>query len=93
MADEMDEQGCTGHAKQVALRRTDADELLGLMAHAVDDTILAVEIIYIESADHSNANILHEFSGEKKYIGIVKQLLSGVRVGWIKNVFPVYLAG
>lgn len=57
---------------KVALRRTDADELLGLMAYAVDDTILAVEIIYVESADHSNANILHGFGGEKKYIGIAK---------------------
>lgn len=57
---------------KVALRRTDTDELLGLLAYAVDDTILAVEIIYVESADHSNANILHKFGGEKKYIGIAK---------------------
>lgn len=61
---------------KVALRRTDTDELLGLMAYAVDDTILAVEIIYVESADHSNANILHEFGGEKKYIGIAKALFA-----------------
>ena len=55
---------------KVALRRTDTNELLGLMAYAVDDAILAVEIIYVESADHSNANLLHEIGGEKKYIGI-----------------------
>ena len=61
---------------KVALRRTDADELLGLMAYAVDDTILAVEIIYVESADHSNANLLHEIGGEKKYIGIARALFA-----------------
>ena len=57
---------------KVALRRTDTNELLGLMAYAVDDAILAVEIIYVESADHSNANLLHKIGGEKKYIGIAR---------------------
>lgn len=33
---------------KVALRRTDTNELLALMAYAVDDAILAVEIIYVE---------------------------------------------
>ena len=61
---------------KVALRRTDTNELLGLMAYAVDDAILAVEIIYVESADHSNANLLHEIDGEKKYIGIAKALFA-----------------
>ena len=61
---------------KVALRRTDTNELLGLMAYTVDDAILAVEIIYIESADHSNANLLHEIDGEKKYIGIAKALFA-----------------
>ena len=61
---------------KVALRRTDTNELLGLMAYAVDDAILAVEIIYVESADHSNANLLHEIGGEKKYIGIARALFA-----------------
>ena len=63
-------------SNKVALRRTDTNELLGLMAYAVDDAILAVEIIYVESADHSNANLLHEIGGEKKYIGIAKALFA-----------------
>ena len=50
---------------KVALRRTDTNGLLGLMAYAVDDAILAVEIIYVESADHSNANLLHEIGGRR----------------------------
>ena len=61
---------------KVALRRTDTNELLGLMAYAVDDAILAVEIIYVESADHSNANLLHKIGGEKKYIGIARALFA-----------------
>lgn len=51
-------------------------ELLGLMAYVVDDAILAVEIIYVESADHSNANLLHKIGGEKKYIGIARALFA-----------------
>ena len=46
------------------------------MAYTVNDAILAVEIIYVESADHSNANLLHEIDGEKKYIGIAKALFA-----------------
>ena len=61
---------------KVALRRTDTNELLGLMAYTVDDAILAVEIIYVESANHSNANLLHEIDGEKKYIGIARALFA-----------------
>lgn len=61
---------------KVALHRTDTNELLGLMAYDVDDTILAVEIIYIESAGHSNANLLRKSGGEKKYIGIAKALFA-----------------
>ena len=61
---------------KVALRRTDTNELLGLMAYTVDDAILAVEIIYVESADHSNANLLHKIGGEKKYIGIARALFA-----------------
>ena len=59
---------------KVALRRTDTNELLGLMAYAVDDAIL--EVLYMESARHSNANLLHEIGGEKKYIGIARALFA-----------------
>ena len=61
---------------KVALRRTDTNELLGLMAYAVDDAILAVEIIYVESADHSNANLLHATGEAKRYIGIAKAMFA-----------------
>ena len=61
---------------KVALRRTDTDELLGLMAYIVDGRSLAVEIVYVESADHSNANLLHAEGRTKKYIGIAKALFA-----------------
>lgn len=61
---------------KVALRRTDTDELLGLMAYIVDGTSLAVEIVYVESADHSNANLLHSEGRKKKYVGIAKALFA-----------------
>lgn len=61
---------------KVALHRTDTDELLGLMSYTIDDSILAVEIIYVESAAHSNANLLHAIGGEKRYIGIAKALVA-----------------
>lgn len=61
---------------KVALHCMGTDELLGLMAYAVDNRSLAVEIIYMESAGHSNANLLHETGGEKKYVGIAKALFA-----------------
>ena len=61
---------------KVALHRTDDDELLGLMSYELDEKGLAVEIIYIESAGHSNANLLHAEGGHKKYIGIAKALFA-----------------
>lgn len=61
---------------KVALRRTDTEELLGLMSYILDDRGLAVEIVYVESADHSNANILHAEGKRKKYIGIAKALFA-----------------
>ncbi len=61
---------------KVALRRQDTDELLGLMSYAVDGTNLVVEIVYIESAGHSNANMLREWGHPKKYIGIAKALFA-----------------
>ncbi|MBM6722670.1 MULTISPECIES: hypothetical protein [Oscillospiraceae] len=61
---------------KVALRRRDNAELLGLMSYELDEKGLAVEIIYLESAGHSNANLLHTKGGQKKYIGIAKALFA-----------------
>ena len=51
---------------KVALRRRDNAELLGLMSYELDEKGLAVEIIYLESAGHSNANLLNTKGGQKK---------------------------
>ncbi len=61
---------------KVALYRADNDELLGLMSYELDEGNLAAEIIYIESARHSNANLLHAESRHKRYIGIAKALFA-----------------
>lgn len=61
---------------KVALRRTSNGELLGLMSYALEEKSLAVEIIYVESARHSNANMLHVTQEEKKYMGIAKALFA-----------------
>ena len=61
---------------KVALRRRDDAALLGLMSYELDEKGLAVEIIYLESAGHSNANLLHTKGGQKKYIGIAKALFA-----------------
>lgn len=61
---------------KVALRRSDNGELLGLMSYELDNTGLAVEIIYMESARHSNANLLHAESKPKRYYGIAKALFA-----------------
>lgn len=61
---------------KVALHRKSDGELLGLMSYALDDKGLAVEIIYIESAEHSNANLLKEQCRKKKYIGIARALFA-----------------
>jgi len=58
------------------LRYVDNDELLGLMSYELNQGSLAVEIIYIESAQHSNANLLHAEGGYKRYIGIAKALFA-----------------
>ena len=42
------------------------------MSYELDEKGLAVEIIYIESARHSNANLLHMEGGHKRYYGIAK---------------------
>lgn len=61
---------------KVALHRADDGELLGLMSYELDQGALAVEIIYIESAAHSNANLLHATGQSKKYIGIARALIA-----------------
>lgn len=61
---------------KVALHRTDNGELLGLMSYELDEKGLAVEIIYVETARHSNANLLKSEGGRKKYIGIAKALFA-----------------
>ena len=62
--------------QKVALRRLDNDELLGLMAYETDESCLAVEIVYMESARHSNANLLHAEGRRKRYVGIAKALFA-----------------
>ena len=61
---------------KVALRRADDGELLGMMSYELDEKVLAVEIIYMESARHSNANLLHAEGGHKRYYGIAKVLFA-----------------
>ena len=61
---------------KVALCRSDNGELLGLMSYAIDERGLAVEVIYVESAGHSNANLLKASDGKKKYVGIAKALFA-----------------
>ncbi len=46
------------------------------MSYDLDQHGLAVEIIYVESARHSNANLLHAESGHKRYLGIAKALFA-----------------
>ena len=61
---------------KVALHRADDGELLGLMSYELDTAALAVEIIYVESARHSNANLLHAEGRRKRYVGIAKALFA-----------------
>lgn len=61
---------------KVALRRKDSDELLGLMSYRVDEKGYAVKIVYLESAAHSNANLLRQTGQPKKYVGIAKALFA-----------------
>ena len=70
---------------KVVLRCADTDELLGLMAYIVDGRNLAMEIVYVESVDHSNANPLYAEGRTKKYIGIAKVLFACAVSISIKN--------
>ncbi len=69
-------QAVAAMPNKVALRRSDDEELLGLMSYDLNEKGLAVEVIYIESAGHSNANLLRQSGGQKKYIGIAKALFT-----------------
>lgn len=60
---------------KVALHRCDTNELLGLMSYDINEAGLAVEIVYIEGAAHSNGNLLGN-TGTKKYFGIAKALFA-----------------
>ena len=61
---------------KASLQRKDDGELLGLMSYELDGKGLAVEVIYMESARHSNANLLHTEGGRKRYYGIAKALFA-----------------
>lgn len=61
---------------KVALHRKDNGELLGLMSFLVDEKGYAVKVVYLESAGHSNANLLKQSAQPKKYVGIAKALLA-----------------
>lgn len=61
---------------KVALHRTDDQELLGLMSYELDEKGLAVEILYMESARHSNTNLLRIEGKQKRYYGIAKALFA-----------------
>lgn len=76
LANRMDDALCETLPNKVALHRKDNDELLGLMSYELDEDGLAVEILYLENARHSNANLLHSEGGSKKYVGIAKALFA-----------------
>ena len=65
-----------GMPNKVALHRCDDNELLGLMSYQINEKGMAVEVVYVESAGHSNANLLKQTGGQKKYIGIAKALFA-----------------
>ncbi len=46
------------------------------MSYELDEGNLAAEIIYVESARHSNANLLRIEGRHKRYIGIAKALFA-----------------
>ena len=46
------------------------------MSYDLDEAGLVVEILYLENARHSNANLLRVEGGQKKYIGIAKALFA-----------------
>ena len=61
---------------KVSLHRVDDGELLGMMSYDIHERGMAVEVIYIESAGHSNANLLRSTDNQKKYLGIAHALFA-----------------
>ena len=55
-----------GMPNKVALHRCDDNELLGLISYQINEKGMAVEVVYVESAGHSNANLLKQTGGKKK---------------------------
>ena len=47
-----------GMPNKVALHKCKDDELLGLMSYQINEKEMAVGVVYMESAGHSNANLL-----------------------------------
>lgn len=81
----------TPYAKQlpnkVALHRKDNDELLGLMSYELDEDGLAVEILYLENARHSNANLLIQRADRKSTSGLQRRcLLTPYRFRWMQDL-------
>lgn len=60
---------------KVVLRCADTDELLGLMAYIVDGRNLAMEIVYVESVDHSNANPFMQREERRNILELQKSCL------------------
>ena len=58
------------------MQRQDNGELLGLMSYEMYERGLAFEILYMESARHSNANLVHAEGDHKKYLGIAKAMFA-----------------
>ena len=52
-----------GLPNKVALRQMNDSELLGLMSYELDEKGLVVEVINMESAHHSNTNLLYAEGG------------------------------
>lgn len=61
---------------KVALKRIDTGELLALMSYSLVHDALAVEIVYIENAGHSNANYVGEKGQHKKYLDVARPLFA-----------------
>lgn len=61
---------------KVALYLKENQELLALMSYALDPNSFSVEVIYLESAPHSNANLLHLSNRQKRYLGVAKALFA-----------------
>lgn len=66
---------------KAALHLEEDGELLGLMSYEMNERGLAVEVIYMESARHSNANLLH--AEQEKTVSWDRQSPVCLRCGYI----------